>query len=172
MKKSKQEYQYEWQKKKREALTQEEKDKNNEKRRKDYEDNNNDDKKKEATLKVRKWRLKKQHGHLASILIYSDSNSSDFGNVELNKDGFLMTFNEKSKKNNSNYLNGGSYVFSSLIFDYLPSEKRFSLENHVFPKLAKQSLIISLIVDSESFDIGTPARLFDAREILKRKLND
>ena len=116
--------------------------------------------------------IKKQHDHLASILIYSQSNSSDFGHVELNKSGLLMSFNEKIEKNKSTFINGGRYVFSNLIFDYLPSEKQFSLEYHFFPELAKQSLIISLIVDSKSFDIGTPARLFDARAILKRKLND
>ena len=38
-------------------------------------------------------------------------------------------------------------------------------------KTLKQSLIISLIVDSKSFDIGTPARLFDARAILEIKEN-
>ena len=81
-------------------------------------------------------------------------------------------FGEGKCLGGSTFINGGRYVFSNLIFDYFPSEKQFSLEYHFFPELVKQSHIISLMVDSKSFDIGTPARLFDAREILKRKLND
>jgi NDP-sugar pyrophosphorylase family protein len=112
--------------------------------------------------------IEKQGGNLAAILVSPQNNISTFGIVKTDKDGFLKSFSEKSKANKNSLINTGRYVFLKNIFDYLPDKNSFSLEYDIFPKLIKRQRIISLIVNAELIDIGTPNRLTYAKQYFKQ----
>jgi NDP-sugar pyrophosphorylase family protein len=69
----------------------------------------------------------------------------------------VVDFVEKPKKEEapSHYISAGYYIFSPEVFKYLPKEKKFMLENHLFPVLAKQKKVAGFISKAQWFDTGT-----------------
>lgn len=68
----------------------------------------------------------------------------------------VVKFQEKPKKKvKSHLINAGIYVFDPSIFNYL-NEEQSSLENEVFPHLAKEGKINGYPFEGQWFDVGTP----------------
>jgi mannose-1-phosphate guanylyltransferase len=69
----------------------------------------------------------------------------------------VVDFVEKPKKEEapSHYISAGYYIFSPEVFKHLPKEKKFMLENHLFPVLAKQKKVAGFISKAQWFDTGT-----------------
>ena len=92
---------------------------------------------------------------------------SDYGHIEIDDFGRITNFREKSSKIGSGFVNAGIYLMHKDIFEYMPGEERFSLEQDLFPKILDKNCF-SYITDKEFIDIGTPERYLKAAQILSR----
>lgn len=86
---------------------------------------------------------------------------SQYGSVAI-KAGKITNFEEKkkSRKKKTGYINGGYYIFSPKVFDYVAKLNKdvnepLSLENDLFPLLAKEGVLGAYVSDGQWFDTGT-----------------
>ena len=70
------------------------------------------------------------------------------------------------KSNNSNYMNSGVYFFKKEIFNFIPKNKRISLENDVLPILIKKKKIMGIYSKNFFIDIGIKENLNFAKKKL------
>ena len=84
---------------------------------------------------------------------YSDK-ANEYGSTTIYKNR-IISFTEKDAAAKSGYINGGIYLFSSSILNYLPEKAVFSLEYDVFPYLDR---LYSYRHSGMWHDIGTPSR--------------
>lgn len=64
------------------------------------------------------------------------------------------------------YMNGGIYLFKKEIFNYIPQNKKISLENDILPKLIKRNKIKGIYSNDFFIDIGLKKNL----RLAKKKL--
>lgn len=102
---------------------------------------------------------------LISIALAKVENKQDFGNVTLDKQDRITSFNEKTSTG-SGLVNAGIYLFKKEVEAYLPNLQKFSLETNLFPALSGKNLF-GFETDMPLYDIGTPERLQKASEYLK-----
>ncbi len=95
---------------------------------------------------------------LASIVVGCKKDVSDYGTVEVNGDGLVTAFKEKTQTKQEGFVNAGVYCFSGEIFLSFPEGDKFSLERDVFPQLTQAKNISSVVMEEEFFDIGTPKK--------------
>lgn len=93
---------------------------------------------------------------------------SRYGKVEIKSENEVIRFVEKSSSGNG-FINGGVYVFSRKIINYIPSGK-VSLECEVLPGLIKQGLY-GIVVKGFFIDIGVPQDFLALCENPKKLLN-
>lgn len=76
----------------------------------------------------------------ATISLWPVKNVSEFGVVEIKKDGEITKFVEKPKPEEapSNLINAGVYFLETFVFDYIETDKLVSMEKDVFPKIIKE----------------------------------
>ena len=107
---------------------------------------------------------------LLTMLTFKTENPSSCGIVNVDSNGIVQSFHEKSAESNGNLANGAIYVFENNLLLWLlknyPKVKDFSTE--VIPKLIGK--IYSFQTSHPFIDIGTYKALNKAREIAK-KLN-
>ena len=108
---------------------------------------------------------------IVSILLKKVPSGADYGKVKLNKRGLIIDFNEKDSRARNCFINSGVYVFSKEIFNFMPRQKKFSLERDFFPKLAGKNCF-GYTKSGFFIDIGTPERYLKANKyFLKKNLN-
>ncbi|MFA6382119.1 MAG: sugar phosphate nucleotidyltransferase [Candidatus Buchananbacteria bacterium] len=93
---------------------------------------------------------------LVTMALTSVNKSSDWGVVRV-QGSRVYSFLEKpdARKDLSNVINAGIYIFEPKIFDYLnPDCKR--LEKDVFPKLVEERKIFGYLFAGQWFDVGNP----------------
>lgn len=92
---------------------------------------------------------------LATIALTSVNKSADWGVVRV-QGSRVYSFLEKpdQRKDLSNVINAGIYIFEPKIFDYLADAKR--LEKDVFPKLVEQHKLFGYLFAGQWFDVGDP----------------
>ena len=78
------------------------------------------------------------------------------GRLELDGDGRLLSFGEKSAAG-PGWINGGVYVMEPDILDHIPAGRPVSIERETFPHaLAQGRTLYSYPVTGFFVDIGTP----------------
>ncbi len=88
--------------------------------------------------------------------------ASSYGTLDFDQEtGLLHSFEEKRGVVESGFINGGVYVFTDKIYNYLPSQNKFSMEYDVFPHMENLSVYSS---DKDWIDVGVPDRLIWARD--------
>lgn len=90
----------------------------------------------------------------ASLSLKKCENSSNYGNVII-KDNKIIDFSEK-KDSLEGLINTGIYIFEPSIFDYISPDKKVSLEEEIFPLLAKKGNLHGYIQEGYFIDIGRP----------------
>lgn len=102
-----------------------------------------------------------ENGYLATIACTKVKDVSQYGSVHI-KEGSVDSFEEKKKSNvkKSGWINGGYYIFSPEILDYIEElevdiNDKFSLERDLFPKLAKEGKLGAFKSEGQWFDTGT-----------------
>lgn len=93
-----------------------------------------------------------------SMVLSKDDARQDAGNVKIDKNAQIVSFNEKDAKGNG-FINSGIYIMQTECFKQMPTENKFSLEYDLFPVLIKSAKCFGYAVDSKVYDIGTPERL-------------
>jgi len=90
----------------------------------------------------------------ASLGLKECENSSNYGNVIMDGDK-IINFSEK-KETLRGLINTGSYIFETEIFSNISPGKKVSLEEEVFPLLAKDGNLHGYIHKGYFIDIGRP----------------
>jgi len=110
----------------------------------------------------------KKNEAIASIMLYEVEDPSRYGTVELTKNNRVVRFVEKPPKGKapSNLINAGIYVLEPEIFNYIPKEKRVSIEREVFPKLAAEKKMYAYEFTGLWIDIGKHEDFLRASRLL------
>jgi len=103
---------------------------------------------------------------LASLVLSQAKERQDFGTVEIDNQQKVVAFKEKIKSDAAALLNAGVYCFEKDIFQYIPKQKKFSLEHDVFPNLVDKKFY-GFVVNESFMDIGTPERYKNADSIFR-----
>lgn len=98
----------------------------------------------------------KRKGGVATIVLSRVEDASRFGLVSIDETGKVIAFREKPRHPAPGLVNAGIYVFEPKIFDYIPSEKRVSLEEEVFPTLADEEKLYAYVHEGYWVDVGAP----------------
>lgn len=98
-------------------------------------------------------------GGLATLVLVSSNDRCDVGHVQVNDQGCILGFSEKSS-DRSPWINAGVYVMQKDFLKHIPIGEVSSLEKDIFPSLAgEQGKLIAYTSETEIYDIGTPDRL-------------
>ena len=107
-----------------------------------------------------------EQGGKASIALVPPRSEMDFGAVDVDKNGMVTGFAEKSAE--GAYINSGVYLFEKSLLTDMPegvvtSQGAFSLETGLFPRMLDGRLR-GYVSDGKLIDIGTPERLTEAQD--------
>ncbi|MBR9706718.1 NTP transferase domain-containing protein [Candidatus Pacearchaeota archaeon] len=108
------------------------------------------------------------HKGLASMVLTRSDNVKEYGSVMLTGDK-ITDFLEKSGSP-SGLVNRGIYLFNPEIFKQIPEGKKVSLENELFPNLARQGDLYGQVHDGYFMDIGRPETYERFRQDFLKKL--
>jgi mannose-1-phosphate guanylyltransferase len=97
----------------------------------------------------------------ATIGLHPVDDSSAYGLVECDGDGWVLEFLEKTGKPVPGEINAGAYVLERSVLDLIPPGRAVSIEREVFPRLVGDGLC-GLLLDGYWMDIGTPERYLQA----------
>lgn len=110
----------------------------------------------------------RQKNALVTVILSRAEKTGDYGQVLINEDGLITSFQEKKAGNPSGGLvNAGAYLMEQTICDLLPAGCPHSLERDVFPLLACKKNIYGYVADKPHVDIGTPERYAGAQTIFE-----
>lgn len=78
-----------------------------------------------------------------------------YGSVEIDTDGLVQSFREKSTRNYPGFISAGVYLLEREVVEAIPPGHIVSIETEIFPSMIGRGLY-SVIGDSAFLDIGTP----------------
>lgn len=107
-------------------------------------------------------------GGLATMAVAAVSDTSRYGSVDIDEEGNVQQFREKSGEHVSGYINGGIYLFEDAVMDLVPPGRAVSLEREVLPLLRPQGLL-AFPCEGYFIDIGVPEDLARAQTELKER---
>ncbi len=87
---------------------------------------------------------------LATIAVTDAQDTSAYGVIESDTEGYAASFVERPKKeqNTSNFIDAGIYIFEPEIFDQIPSNSVVSVERETLPKLLANGHKIAVYKDN------------------------
>jgi NDP-sugar pyrophosphorylase family protein len=88
---------------------------------------------------------------------------ADVGSLDIRDDGRISGFRERAA-DRAGYVNAGAYMMHRSVFDIMPPEGEFSLEQDIFPKVVVTHPCFAFVTDASVLDIGTPERYRRANE--------
>lgn len=91
----------------------------------------------------------------AALLLTKVADVSRYGRVEADKNGCIISFEEKGEATGPGWINAGVYILKKRLLERIPPASHFSLEREFFPGLIGKGLI-GYLCESELLDIGTP----------------
>jgi len=113
------------------------------------------------------WRSHFQKNAAATVLLNRISQSGRYGKIELDENGKLLAFREKTAGDGPAWINAGIYIISRDLIRSIPNDQAVSLEVDVFP-----GWIGSPIYGSQNqgcfIDIGTPESFAAAKSFFKK----
>ena len=115
----------------------------------------------------------RQRGGLATIALFQVADPSRYGAVELDGKGRILRFVEKPEPGEapSNLINAGIYVLDPRVIDYIPEGRSVSIEQEVFPFLAKEGVLYGFEARGLWVDVGVPEDYLGANGLLLAKLD-
>ena len=80
--------------------------------------------------------LHKEINKKCTMVVY-DNKSKTFvrNNVEIDNKGYVVNYNKKTQDEKMDYVDAGVLTFKKSILNFIPQNKKVSLEEDVFPKL-------------------------------------
>jgi D-glycero-alpha-D-manno-heptose 1-phosphate guanylyltransferase len=102
----------------------------------------------------------------ATLAVLPVKDSTRYGSVQIDPDGRVTGFSEKTGTNKPGLVSAGIYVFNRAVFDHIPDGPS-SLEKDVFPRLVSYG-VFALEQHGMFIDIGTPEDYARAQELGER----
>jgi NDP-sugar pyrophosphorylase family protein len=90
-----------------------------------------------------------------TIITSEKENNKDYGSIDVEKDGLITKFCEKSKNCTSNYVSTGVYIINRNLINKINHK---SIEYNFFPLLCKEKKLYSYKSENDFYDIGTKER--------------
>eukprot|EP00753_Platysulcus_tardus_P022584 PLAT9788.1.p2 GENE.PLAT9788.1~~PLAT9788.1.p2 ORF type:complete len:388 (-),score=156.51 PLAT9788.1:174-1337(-) len=97
----------------------------------------------------------KAHGAEGTIMVTKVEEPSKYGVVVADDDGRIERFVEKPKEFVGNHINAGLYIFNPSILDRIEMRPT-SIEKEIFPAMAAESQLYSMVLPGFWMDIGQP----------------
>jgi D-glycero-alpha-D-manno-heptose 1-phosphate guanylyltransferase len=97
----------------------------------------------------------RSHDAMATIAVFNVENTNRYGTVNIDANGRVLGFAEKTGRDVPGLVNGGVYVFKQAVLECIP-EHQSSLEKDIFPRLVDQG-VYAQEQHGMFIDIGTPA---------------
>lgn len=107
------------------------------------------------------WHFNKKYN--ASLVLTKVENTSRYGSIKFDKDGCVLSFEEKGVNVAPGWINGGIYMLKKSLMLSMPAGIKFSLEREFFPQLVEMGLY-GFPFYGKFIDIGTPESYFLAEE--------
>jgi D-glycero-alpha-D-manno-heptose 1-phosphate guanylyltransferase len=107
------------------------------------------------------------HHLKGSIVLKRKQKPTRYGTVELDADGIITSFCEKSPAKGPCWINAGVYLFSRTLLKSLPRNQNLSLERQVIPFWLKHKLG-GYRSNAKFIDIGTPESLKTAQTFFEK----
>jgi mannose-1-phosphate guanylyltransferase len=98
----------------------------------------------------------------ATIALAHVPDTSRYGSVEVNEQGWVTSFREKSSEPSAGFINGGVYLLEPSFMELFPEGRPASLEREVFPSQLSRGLL-AFKADGYFIDIGVPQDLVRAQ---------
>lgn len=105
-----------------------------------------------------------------SLWLVQMDDCSRYGAVEIDADGCIVTFKEKTPNLKAGYINAGVYLIEKQVLKNLPLNEKISLETDVFPKWVGHGLV-GVVGQGPFLDIGTPESYELAATYLKAEFD-
>jgi len=99
----------------------------------------------------------------AAVLLTCVDDTSRYGNVKINKNKIIASFEEKCDNPGPGWINAGIYLLRKSLIASMPAGKFYSLERDFFPKLTGKGLY-GFCTEGRFIDIGTPEAYAAAEE--------
>jgi len=97
----------------------------------------------------------KKHGGEGTIIVTKVDEPSKYGVVLSNSEGRISKFVEKPQVYVGNKINAGLYIFNPSILNRI-QPKPTSIEKEIFPKMAEEGQLYSMVLQGFWMDIGQP----------------
>jgi NDP-sugar pyrophosphorylase family protein len=117
------------------------------------------------------WELHAGRAAEATIALAHVADTSRYGNVEVNDEGWVSRFSEKSAEREPGFINGGVYMFEPSVMDRVVEDRNVSLEREVLRAQLTRGLL-AFKSDGYFIDIGVPQDLFRAQSELPAETYD
>jgi D-glycero-alpha-D-manno-heptose 1-phosphate guanylyltransferase len=111
------------------------------------------------------WNAHISRGAGATIALAQVPDTSRYGSVEVNENGWVTSFHEKSGEPCPGFINGGVYLFEPSVMDSILDGHRVSLEREVLPAQLSRGLL-AFRSAGYFIDIGVPHDLVRAQSEL------
>lgn len=121
---------------------------------------------------------------LGMVVVYDNVENITLSNIAVGENNFIVAYEKKEKikkgvleikkqeasktvAHNLKFIDAGVQVFDKSILNYIPGHGFSALENEVYPKLIKEKQLKAYITKQRYYDMGTPERLKQVKEVLK-----
>ena len=101
-----------------------------------------------------------------SILLSSITTGNEYGHVKVNEECRVTSFCEKYTENSSSGINAGVYLINRSLIKNLDPQVKYSLEKDCLPSWVRRHRIFGMVTDMPVYDIGTPERYKNYKEVL------
>lgn len=91
----------------------------------------------------------------ATLALARVDDAARYGQVRLDAEGAVISFDEKGKNPEAGWINAGVYLIAPSLIETIPGDRPVSLEREMFPAWIDQGLY-GYRHDSRFIDIGTP----------------
>jgi len=103
----------------------------------------------------------------AALLLARLPDTRQYGQVEFDANGCVVSFEEKGARLGSGWINAGVYLFNRSLIESIPAGKPISLEIDVFPSIIAKGLY-GFRCEDAFIDIGTPESYAKADDFFKK----
>lgn len=96
------------------------------------------------------------------VAVVYDNRSRDTGvlnNMQMDEYGVILKYRKNSPDPELNFVDAGVMVFKKEITDFIPPDRKVSLEDEILPLLIKKNELSGYISKRPFYDIGTQERL-------------
>jgi NDP-sugar pyrophosphorylase family protein len=109
------------------------------------------------------WNWRRERNAPAAMLLRWVDDPARYGRVDIDPQGTVKAFAEKSDEAPPGWINAGVYVLSRAVIEAIPSGRPVSIEREVFPKWVGKGLV-GCPQGGRFIDIGTPESYAEAEE--------